>query len=397
MNAVISNAKHPEYGHVTVSFPIPAEKYENVLDLLNVLEIGDTLVQDCKIDKLYGDYTILKRLEGSSVNIDELNFLANCFETFRAGEDAKFQGTAVMLGISDIKDFINLAFCCQEATVITDFSDLEKVGKNHLLTIHGGCMPSEQLKHTDGRLAALDLIGNHDGYVTSYGVVYGNGMELEQLYDGRHFPFYLCDTPVLAVEAASVDAASNEYRVTGLFSLPMPERQLTRLMQRAEAECPDVHLQLIADELPEKVSDALDLGHLVSEDLADLNRLCKAIAPMSSTDMEKLNAAVLLTDTSGISPLCHLADNLNLFQFVPNVRTPEEYGRYMLQQNANSVFDEGNNISYRSQIYGEQLIKTQDGQFNDFGYVAYRNATAFNKFMQEQQSPQEPQMGGMAY
>ena len=36
-------------------------------------------------------------------------------------------------------DLINLSFCCQQATVITDFSDLEAVGRNHYLNTHGGC------------------------------------------------------------------------------------------------------------------------------------------------------------------------------------------------------------------------------------------------------------------
>ncbi len=74
MNAVISNAKHPEYSQVTVPFPIPAEEYGHVLGLLDSLKIGDTLEQDCQVDELDSYYPILKRLEGSTVNIDELEF-----------------------------------------------------------------------------------------------------------------------------------------------------------------------------------------------------------------------------------------------------------------------------------------------------------------------------------
>lgn len=44
------------------------------------------------------------------------------------------------LDISDIKDFINLTFSCQQATVITDFSDLEQIGKNHALALNNGAM-----------------------------------------------------------------------------------------------------------------------------------------------------------------------------------------------------------------------------------------------------------------
>ena len=151
MKAVISNAKHPEYGQVTIPFPIPAEQYENVLGLLDALKIGDTLEQDCQVNELYGHYTVLKRLEGATANTDELDYLVMRLESFCEVEDAQFQGMAVKLGISDIRDFINLTFCCQEATVITDFSNWEKIGKDHLMTINGGCMPTAQHDRADGR------------------------------------------------------------------------------------------------------------------------------------------------------------------------------------------------------------------------------------------------------
>ena len=82
MNAVISNAKHPEYGQATIPLPIPAEQYDNVLGLLDALKIGDTVEHDCHVDELAGNYPILKRLEGSSVNIDELDYLAKRLESF---------------------------------------------------------------------------------------------------------------------------------------------------------------------------------------------------------------------------------------------------------------------------------------------------------------------------
>ena len=41
--------------------------------------------------------------------------------------------------------------------------------------------------------------------VTPYGVVYSNGMKLEQVYDGQHFPAYLHQTPQLMIELKSGD------------------------------------------------------------------------------------------------------------------------------------------------------------------------------------------------
>ena len=35
-----------------------------------------------------------------------------------------------------LTDLINLTFCCQQATVITDFSDLEQIGRDHYIDVY---------------------------------------------------------------------------------------------------------------------------------------------------------------------------------------------------------------------------------------------------------------------
>lgn len=175
LKAVLSSAQHPEYGQITVPFPIPDEKYDRMIELLEPLEIGDALRQDCRVDELDSFYTVLNRLVGSLVNFDELDYLAKRLDSFDDGEAAQFQGMACKLGVSNIKDFINLTFCCQQATVITDFSDLDAIGRQHYMTMQGGGCRIEELERLDGRKFALDLILNHlEGRITPYGVVYDN-------------------------------------------------------------------------------------------------------------------------------------------------------------------------------------------------------------------------------
>ena len=198
-------------------------------------------------------------------------------------------------------------------------------------------------------------------------MVYDNGMKLEPLYDGRHFPAYLYDTPILALEAISEENVSR-----GLLCLPMPECQLTRLMRRAEAERPDVHLKVGIDALPEKVSDALDLERLTSEDIAGLNRLCTAVEFFNDYGMAKLSAAVLLTGASGIESLCRPAENIDLFDFIPDVHTPQEYGKYMIQDSGMFEYDQNLDGFYDYAKYGAQHVKEQGGEFNACGYVAYK-------------------------
>lgn len=383
IKVVLSNPRHPEYGQITIPFPIPNEEYDHSMELLKTLELGDVLQRDCQVDELDSYYGVLKRLESQRVNVDELDYLAKRLESFCVGEDAQFQGMAVRLDVSDIIDFINLTFCCQQATVITDFSDLKKVGQAHYMNLHGGCASTRELDNLDGYETALLLIDSGAGQVTPYGVVYDNGMKLETLYDGRHFSGYLYEPPVLALEATSIHG-----KVTGVLCLPASDQQLQRLRLRAEVDSPDTWLRVSMDELPEKVAEALDLEHLSGDDIPALNRLCRAIGPMREADMEKLNAVVLLADTSGIYPLCQLAENLDQFDFVPGIHTPEEYGKYIIRESGHFEYDENLEGFYDYRLYGEQRIKEEGGQFNECGYVAYRGTLSLEELIRQDPAAQ---------
>ena len=144
MTAVLDSPLHPEYGGVTVPLPIPREEYDHTMELLENLGIGDTLRQDCRIIELNSKYSVLESLAGSEVNVDELDYLAKRLESFCASEDEQFQAMGHKLGLTDIKDFINLTFCCQESTVISDFSKLEQAGKYHAMNLNGGTLPDRK-------------------------------------------------------------------------------------------------------------------------------------------------------------------------------------------------------------------------------------------------------------
>ena len=178
MSAVLSNPSHPEYGVATIPFPIPRDQYTYCMDLLEALEIGDAVKADCKVEKIDSFYTVLKRAEMLTVNVEELNYLAKRLESFDTGEAAQFQAMAHKLELFELKDLINLTFCCQQATVITDFSDLAAIGRDHYMNLHGGSASVDELNKLDGKGTARQLIESGSGTVTPYGVVYDNGMKL---------------------------------------------------------------------------------------------------------------------------------------------------------------------------------------------------------------------------
>lgn len=340
IKAVLSNPRNPEYGQITIPFPIPTE------------------------------------------------------------QDDQYKAMAHKLGLSDIKDFINLTFCCQKATVITDFSNLEQIGKEHYMNLHGGCARTEELENLDGVETAHLLISGDEGTVTPYGVVYDNGMVLEQSYNGHQFPAYLYDVPLMVLEVMPKCGLREGQNPEYLY-LPATAHQIERTLLRIGLDEPsEAQIRLDFDELPKKASEALDLECLSGNDLPALNRMCRAIGPLNDADMEKLNAVVLMAEPGDIFAICELAENLDQFDFVPGIHTPEEYGKYMIRESGRFEYDAALEGFYDYRLYGEQHVRQEGGQFNECGYVAYRGAMTLEELKrggpaeQHQREP-ELQMGGL--
>ena len=85
MSAVLSNPSHPKYGVATIPFPIPRDQYAHCMELLEALEIGDAVKADCTVEKIDSFYTVLKRTEMLTVNVEELKLAEDlpelCFST----------------------------------------------------------------------------------------------------------------------------------------------------------------------------------------------------------------------------------------------------------------------------------------------------------------------------
>ena len=52
MQAVLSNASHPEYGVATIPFPIPREQFDHCIELVEAMEIGNASARDCHVDEI---------------------------------------------------------------------------------------------------------------------------------------------------------------------------------------------------------------------------------------------------------------------------------------------------------------------------------------------------------
>ena len=391
IRAVLSNPSHPEYGVATIPFPIPHDQYAHCMELLEALEIGDAVKTDCKVQAIDSFYAVLKRTEMLTVNVEELNYLAKRLDGFDTGEAAQFQAMAHKLELFELKDLINLTFCCQQATVITDFSDLASVGRDHYMNLHGGCAKTEELDALNGEETARRLIENRNGAVTPYSVVYDNGMKLEQVYDGRCFPCYYYEPNAITVAVTAKSEPEDTEHIAWLF-LPMVQEEIDRALRRTGITDPaDIRLRLENTELPNEVDVLLDMEQ---ESLTNLNALAQAADALSTDDLKKLGAVVAMAKPQNAEQIKNLVENLDQFDFAAGAHTPAEYGKYMIRQSGHFNYDENLDEFYDYEGYAMQRMNEEDGMFTDRGYIAYRGYSSMEEVMNGGQNS-HMEMGGM--
>ena len=341
--------------------------------------------------QLDGDYPVLKRLQETEANVDELDYLAKRLGSFDRYELAQFQGTAVSQEFFNMTDFINLTFCCQGVTVIQDFTDLEDIGRKHCLNLHGG-LTTDELQSLNFQEIALSLLQNEDGIITPYGVVYDNGMELELFYDGLHFPDYRYSGDTLltvAVTDRSLPADTND--IAWLY-LPAEDCQIERTLLRAGIQDEDMRLRYMDSELPDLLTELLE----AEKNLYEVNKLCTGYRGLDEGYREKLAAALYMAKPIDISQAQNLIEQLDLFDFIPGISTPEEYGRHMIQESGRFRYDDDPDGFYDFKKYGEQRMADENGQFSPNGYISYHDFISIEEVLSGGQTERmDMTMGGM--
>ena len=285
--ATLKNRISAHFAPVTITFPIPEDQYEQAILALEKSQIGDARVQDCLIDNVHApNCPALVRMTGTMANVDELDWLGKQLESFDRYELLQFNAAVERFGLSAADELIDLSFCAREVTVISDFTDLEKTGKRHYLTVHGACDPKE-LENLDGKETALALISGQPGYVTRYGVVYDNGIKLEQAYDRKHLPpIWMPESCIMELKLRAT--GEDDPKKQEWVQLPASRMKLERAMLRVGiASCGEMQMLVTDSRFPDEVNCALDVER---ESLFELNQLCHACSNFKEQDFEKLGA-----------------------------------------------------------------------------------------------------------
>ena len=398
-DAMLKKDNDPLSAAEIVEFPIPEAQYEKTIRALNGIQSGAVVEQDCFVADIgTADCPALERLIGTMANVDELDWLGKQLESFDRYELLQFNAAVERFGLSAADELIDLSFCARDVTVVSDFNDLELVGKRHYLTVHGAC-DSEELENLDGKETALALISGQPGYVTRYGVVYDNGIKLEQAYDRKHLPpIWMPESCILElkIRATGEDAPKKQEWV----QLPASRMKLERAMLRVGiASCGEMQMLVSDSRFPDEVNCAVDFER---ESLFELNRLCQICSSFKEQELVKLGAVCQMVKPACAANIRQLAENLDQFDFAPNAHTPEELGRYMIQRSGHYEYDENLEDFYNYGDYGVKRMLQEDGVFVDRGYVSYHGTLPLEELMQDDpaeryQQEQEAKMEGMAW
>ena len=182
--------------------------------------------------------------------------------------------------------------------------------------------------------------------------------------------------------------------------LPASQIKLERAMLRAGIpSCGEMQMLVSDSRFPDEVDCTLDVEH---GSLFELNRLCQICSNFKEQDFVKLGAVCQMAKPTCAANIRQLAENLDQFDFAPNVHTPEELGKYMIQQSGHYEYDENLEDFYNYGDYGVKRILQDNGVFVDRGYVSYHGTLTLDELMQEDlaegyQQEQDVRMEGMAW
>ena len=96
-----------------------------------------------------------------------------------------------------------------------------------------------------------------------------------------------------------------------------------------------------------------------------------------------------------------LAQNLDLFDFVPGVHSPREYGEFMIRESGHFDLDDDLAPFIDYEAYGQKEINAENGVFNEQGYVAYKGTQSLSELMmrppaEQKHAGSEMRMGGFS-
>jgi hypothetical protein len=348
----------------SIMFNFPYEESE-ISNVYNQLELETSTVPNCYIEEVVYDLDMNEILKGKECNIDELNFLFKRMDSFDAKERKLFFGSAFAENTETIAELINLSFNTHCYSLVSDFNNLETVGKDLYLS-EKQAVAVKELEELDGESFAMEVIKNNpNSRITPYGVLYKNSNEPEQIYNGKQFPQYHWKENVATVQLTVKDA--NEF-----IYLPCSDVEIEKALMRLETPyLHDCEVTIIDDNFSKEVLDIISTDATPLTKIDTLNKLAEYYKEIGSHDIEYFEELMDYVKPRTVDEIFALVDSMYEFELFDGIHSVESYGRYMICDSGHFEYDSNLEEYIDFKRYGREKMAQEDGAFSEKGYITY--------------------------
>lgn len=328
----------------------------------------------------------MTELEGQDVNLDELNFLAKFMDSFDVKEEARFFAATACEGFSAPQDLINLGMNLSRYSLIGDISDVSKIGWTYMLETKGS-LPANDRDNPKYAEVGRQLMSSCKGICTDHGLLFiDENQPMQELYDGRNFPFYAYESDMLLVVKAEYEG-----RQEHLF-LPCEDAAITKAIHRLGAAFPENLTVTIEDctfDCPEWFNRLKDMAK--SNSIFDMNALSEALNN-ADQNFAKLSAVVEYAGVEDAESITALANSLNHFIHLDDAQDLADVGRFFIDNTPEYGLNPDLEDFFDYEKFGEHMDDENCGRFVSEGYVCMESDHTLEEILD---TDREMRMGGM--
>lgn len=313
----IKNGDH----EIDIRFPISESELYAKLAEVHAIE-GRDAPQSAFVTEVYWPEEFFM-LKDRFANLDELNYLARRMESFDYNEYDQFLVGITKLENPTEKDLINLTFNLDHFTLCKDVSSYGTIGRTYVLNTEGSIPTYDE---DDPKYAAIgkNLIDRGLTQITAKGLLIYNPFDgLTEVYNGQTFPEYFYENTLASAEVSYNSRAE-------LLLLPGEEiaikKALARLGAPSDSDC---EIGFYLNQGENGAWEKRIEGIIRSEGLYKTNNMLHSL-DTDDMDWGKLTAAVELADVQSAANIAAVAEHLEEFGFLPDVRNESDIGHFLV-------------------------------------------------------------------
>jgi len=348
----------------SIMFNFPYDESE-ISNVYNQLDIEISAAHNCYIEEVVYDSDMNEVLKGKECNIDELNFLFKRMDSFDTKERKIFFASAFTENPETIAELINQSFNTHCYSLVSDFNNLETVGKDLYLS-EKQAVATRELEDLDGGSFAMEVIKkNPNSRITPYGVLYKNSNEPEQIYNGKQFPPYHWKETVATIQLTAKGA--NEF-----IYLPCSDVEIEKALMRLETPyLHDCEVTIDSHNFSDRIIKIISADTTPSIKIDTLNNLAEYYKEIGNHDIEYFEKLMDYVKPRTVEEIFALADSMYEFELFDGIHSVESYGRYMICDSGHFEYDSNLEEYIDFKRYGQEKMAHEFGAFSEKGYITY--------------------------